>query len=259
MSATAATLDPSHPLAGEILAAATEPGQPRLAELLDQAGMPGLVQNPETEQVPPAGQVVLGGRLCDYRVLGLLGASEIMLVERAFSEAFCRELIETAEQADAWAQGSQVTGSGSGYLSDSRTSRNAPVSRATHAQLGRFEDALVSGLGEAARFYGCWNRHVVARRQAGWEIMRYGPGERFGLHVDSIAGNMAWGQRQLSVLVYLGDGYEGGETAFPRQGVQLRPSGAGTVALFPPFSTHPHEARAVTAGMKYVVVGWFYP
>lgn len=233
------------------------------ASLLRDVGVPeNAIEDPTEGNLPAAGEVVLrtneppGSTWCSYEVLGD-GATDIMVIRGALSAELCAELVETAEQIDQWAQGSQVAGEGSAYTGEGRTSRNQHIRAERHRFWGRWESYLRVLMDDAAKFYRCWNKHISPNRQDGWEVMRYEPGQRFGLHVDSIAGNAAWGQRQLSALLYL-NACEGGETAFPRQEVEVQPE-AGTLVLFPPFATHPHEARPPSSGVKYAVVGWFYP
>jgi hypothetical protein len=61
----------------------------------------------------------------------------------------------------------------------------------------------------------------------------------------------------ISVVGYLNDDFEGGETAFDRQELQIRPK-QGAVLVFPSFFTYPHQALAVTSGRKYVFTTWLY-
>lgn len=76
-----------------------------------------------------------------------------------------------------------------------------------------------------------------------------------GLHSDNF--NPQSAGRQLSMIFYLNDVDQdgGGETCFPRLGIQIRPK-EGRAALFPPFWTHYHEAKPCKAQDKYVLVVW---
>lgn len=96
-------------------------------------------------------------------------------------------------------------------------------------ELPQFEGRKAAGLPRDLRFY------------------KYGPGERFKMHKDG-----PWFEdgmsSELTLLVYLNDGFEGGHTVFrdwdldPKQGALL---------LF----HHPiwHEGAAVLSGTKYVL------
>ena len=68
-------------------------------------------------------------------------------------------------------------------------------------------------------------------------VLHYAPGEQISEHFDFVDPNVpdyaaqiaAQGQRIVTFLVYLNDGYAGGETVFPRLGVSRK--GAAAEAL----------------------------
>jgi prolyl 4-hydroxylase len=81
-------------------------------------------------------------------------------------------------------------------------------------------------------------------------VYRYGPGERHGAHWDTVV-ELDGGLRSLVTLVfYLNDGFEGGETDFPELGRTIAPR-AGRALLFQHRILH--EATAVRAGEKLVL------
>lgn len=87
------------------------------------------------------------------------------------------------------------------------------------------------GLNERLRFYA------------------YDPGQGFPVHTDGAFARP--GQRsRLTLLVYLNDGYEGGQTVFPDEGALVEP-GAGTALLFP--HARRHAGLPVRAGRKVVL------
>lgn len=257
------TLQKDDPRAARMLELAraerTPENRRELEAMLREIGVPEA--SIRGDQIQPSGTARLGmselpGRVeCQYEVLG---GSDIMVIRKALPQALCSELIAVSEHVATWAQGGQVSGSGESYVNDGRTSRNSRVRRSDSPFWARWEAMLEQLMGDAARLYAMWNRHCSPTRQDGWEVIRYEPGQQFGLHVDQVAGHATWGQRQLSAILYLNDDYEGGATLFPRQGLEVKPE-AGSIALFPPFWTHPHEGSPPKTGTKYVVVGWFYP
>ncbi len=93
------------------------------------------------------------------------------------------------------------------------------------------------------------------------EVMRYRPGGHYVKHADSQ--NMdpqtrLWSKvidRDLSLLVYLNNEYEGGALRFDKFNYTLRPR-AGMVVLFPSDNRYVHTAQQVTAGERYVIVSW---
>lgn len=98
---------------------------------------------------------------------------------------------------------------------------------------------------------------MLSRRPVGanerFRAYRYRPGQRFKAHYDGAFVRKQGEQDEQSLLtfmVYLNDGFEGGETAFLDLERVITPR-AGT-ALF--FQHHLlHEGREVTAGTKYVL------
>lgn len=242
----------------EVLALAKEGRQDELEAALAELGLPAdYCKAPLPGELPDKGEVSIntseppGVLQCKYEVLD----RDVLVIRGAFPLG--AELIEAANAASAWKQGTQVSPNKSTYTSEGRTSQNALVDSRTHRFFGRFEHAIRVTAHEAGAFYRAVNPHVVWSKDEGWEVMRYQESERFDLHVDHVA-NKSESQRQLSVLIYLNDSFQGGETEFPRQGLLVKP-GAGDVVVFPPWPTHPHAARPVTQGTKYAVVGWLFP
>jgi prolyl 4-hydroxylase len=102
------------------------------------------------------------------------------------------------------------------------------------------------------------------------QLLHYSPGQTFAPHYDYLdvahaghANDIArHGQRILTVLVYLNDGYEGGETSFPKAGLKVRGQ-VGDGVMFAnidragavePMSLHAGEPLA--AGEKWVLSQW---
>lgn len=81
-------------------------------------------------------------------------------------------------------------------------------------------------------------------------LYRYGPGERHGVHWDTVV-ELAGGVRSLVTLVfYLNGEFEGGETDFPELNRRIVPR-AGRALLFQHRILH--EASEVTSGEKLVL------
>ena len=84
--------------------------------------------------------------------------------------------------------------------------------------LGLMRDRIAACIGADTRFF-----EVT-------KLLRYEPGQQFGLHADfqepttpALARELELhGQRVLTFLVYLNDEYTGGETEFPRVGLRFR-------------------------------------
>ena len=89
----------------------------------------------------------------------------------------------------------------------------------------------------------------------GYVMARYDKGDACIMHVDgqcSVEPNN--GLRLATVLYYLNDVPEGGETWFPLQDVKLRPA-RGRAVVFPVGFTHPHSVLA-TKSPRYIIQTW---
>jgi predicted 2-oxoglutarate/Fe(II)-dependent dioxygenase YbiX len=93
------------------------------------------------------------------------------------------------------------------------------------------------------------------------EILRYGPGGEYKPHADSenfFADEGRWKRvidRDLSILLYLNDTFEGGEIAFLNFGMQFKPK-AGLLVAFPSDARYVHAALPVKQGTRYAIVSW---
>jgi len=92
------------------------------------------------------------------------------------------------------------------------------------------------------------------------QILRYRPGQQYRNHFDFVRG--AENQRMLSALVYLNDGFKGGETCFVRTGLKVK-GRKGDALVFrnlgadrraDPLSEH--AGLPVTGGTKFLASRW---
>lgn len=81
-------------------------------------------------------------------------------------------------------------------------------------------------------------------------IYRYEVGQQFGLHQDQSYAGEGGTQSLLTLMVYLNEGFSGGETDFPEQSRTIVPK-TGESLLF----QHKllHAGKPVTEGTKYVL------
>ncbi|MEP0201289.1 MAG: 2OG-Fe(II) oxygenase [Halioglobus sp.] len=92
-------------------------------------------------------------------------------------------------------------------------------------------------------------------------VLRYTKGCYYLPHADSDEINVntqRWEKRHdrdLSLLLYLDDDYEGGEIAFANFDFKLRPR-AGMLFVFPSDFRYLHGAMPVSAGVRHAVVSW---
>ena len=93
------------------------------------------------------------------------------------------------------------------------------------------------------------------------EILRYNVGGYYWPHSDAdnwIQDDQAWSRsldRDLSILFYLNEEYEGGEIEFPNFRFRLTPE-RGMLVCFPSDHRFLHAAQETTGGQRYVLVSW---
>ncbi|WP_428409526.1 prolyl hydroxylase family protein [Hyphococcus sp.] len=93
------------------------------------------------------------------------------------------------------------------------------------------------------------------------EILRYREGGEYKPHADADNWDPAkreWTRvldRDYSILLYLNEGYTGGEIDFPNFGLKLAPK-KGLLIAFPSDARYVHAARPVTSGVRYALVSW---
>ncbi|MFL6725842.1 MAG: 2OG-Fe(II) oxygenase [Sphingomicrobium sp.] len=92
------------------------------------------------------------------------------------------------------------------------------------------------------------------------QVLRYRPGQEYRPHLDALP--TGENQRVLTMLVYLNEAYEGGETLFTRTGLKFTGT-VGDALLFrnaSPGGLPDHDAEhaglPVTAGEKFVASRW---
>lgn len=132
-----------------------------------------------------------------------------------------------------------------------------PIRKSDGAMFGVYsEDLVVNAL----------NRRIAAlsgtRLDQGepLQLLRYRPGGEYKAHMDALPAEP--NQRILTVLVYLSDDYEGGETSFPNTGISFR-GGMGDALIFRnagadgrPDPLSLHAGLPVTRGTKYLASRW---
>lgn len=94
---------------------------------------------------------------------------------------------------------------------------------------------------------GPWNLCGVNER---FRIYRYRPGQQFAAHYDGAFLRDENERSLLTFMVYLNEGFDGGETWFPRRGVQFVPA-VGRALFFE--HQQLHEGVMVYAGVKYAL------
>ncbi len=108
----------------------------------------------------------------------------------------------------------------------------------------------------AEPFYRCKMRSLESPH-----ILRYREGFYYRPHADADQLNPDTGRwekkldRDLSLLVYLDDDYDGGEITFPNFDFILRPR-PGHMVMFPSDFRYLHGVMPVTRGVRHAIVSW---
>lgn len=93
------------------------------------------------------------------------------------------------------------------------------------------------------------------------QLLRYEEGGFYGMHADSenpIPPGDYWRKvtdRDISLLLYLDDNYEGGQLRFGCFDYLLQPK-AGMLVYFPSDHRYRHTAMKVTSGTRHAIVSW---
>lgn len=171
---------------------------------------------------------------------------EVVLYEAAFTPAECNHLMTIAEWG--YEPSTVADGRGGNVLDPIRTSDGSTFhwlieDPATHALNRRL--AALSG--------------TKADQGEPLLVLRYQPGQQYRPHVDWLGAEQS---RIKTALVYLNEGYAGGETCFTRTGLSVK-GRRGDVLIFrntvdgeraDPLSEH--AGLPVTDGTKYLATRW---
>ncbi len=193
----------------------------------------------------------LGHVTCDKRVGDvvpeILSANPQITIHRGlFSAAECRYLMLLGTP---WLERAMVIDEATGAgvidsIRDADTSSFPPLAEDLVVQ--RINACIAAASGTDAK----WGEPLT--------ILRYQPGQQYRPHHD--AGAQA--ARQWTALVWLNDGYEGGETDFPDVGVRVK-GGVGDLLLFrnvrddgTPDPRMMHAGLPVTSGIKWMASRW---
>ena len=90
-------------------------------------------------------------------------------------------------------------------------------------------------------------QHTMAK------IQKTEPGQ--GYHAWHYESTPSAPYRKLATMIYLNDGFEGGETEFLYQSRRVKPK-QGTMVICPSSFTHTHRGNPPLTGDKYMINGW---
>ncbi len=108
--------------------------------------------------------------------------------------------------------------------------------------------------------------HVPRSHSEGLQILHYEPGQEFKPHHDYFGPHhpSSRNNRISTLIMYLNDVEEGGETTFPRLGIAVKPT-KGSALYFEYFYDDPrineltlHSGEPVILGVKWVATQWMH-
>jgi len=92
----------------------------------------------------------------------------------------------------------------------------------------------------------------IKSREYSVHLLKYEKGGYLPAHQDHGVSS-----RVLSVVMYLNDGYEGGEMVFPNSKISIKPV-PGSIIFFPSNFLYIHEVRPIVSGTRYSMPHWFH-
>ena len=155
-------------------------------------------------------------------------------------------------------------------VSEGRTStgwtlpNSSPIKQKIHLKLNQAIDEYKRRLVD---FHSSYNRFPLpgsnntVSEHEDLQIVQYTKGQEYGFHHDnSDSQKDKEYNRQLSVIVYLNDGFEGGATRFlytPTEDMAMKPP-KGSAIIFPSNWCFKHQGDPVESGKKRILVTWYY-
>jgi predicted 2-oxoglutarate/Fe(II)-dependent dioxygenase YbiX len=96
------------------------------------------------------------------------------------------------------------------------------------------------------------------------QLLKYNVGGHYAPHIDGRSiwvapnGDKIWRRstcRDLSIVLFLNDEFEGGEFVFPDLHIQVKPK-PGLLVCFPSDQNYLHGVNSVKSGERYSIVSW---
>ena len=173
---------------------------------------------------------------------------EPYVLQGFLQDADCDEIVRLA-----LAEGLEQSKLGDSSTSDVRTSHSATLDPNGHPLLSRMYDNVADMLGKP-------RSHME-----NLQVLRYKPGQEYQAHHDSCLDSGNKIERYATVLVYLNNVADGGETIFPLQKIKVRPQKGKAVVFFSMTQDAQqileeclHSASPPSDGEKWVAVVWVH-
>ncbi|NML40384.1 2OG-Fe(II) oxygenase [Chitinophaga sp. G-6-1-13] len=172
----------------------------------------------------------------------------IFAVEDFLSEEECKYMIDYCEQHNLFYRSMTGAADGSNEVTGHRTSYSAFITTCR-------QDTVFKDIVERAADL----MEVEIARVEDLQCVRYGDGQEYRPHFDSFETGV---KRKATLLVYLNDDFEGGETIFPEIGFSVSPKKGMALSFINLDEQHTdliyslHGGAPVTAGTKFACNIW---
>lgn len=184
-------------------------------------------------------------------------APEMFLIENLLTPELCQHLIDISQLYPRSQAGVEL-----GRI-EADVRSNATLRLEDKPLLASTNDLLLEQVGYVQDWlYGQYGIRFTQAEAC--SILCYDEGQFYKRHVDNLlmASRMMETEqgvptRDVSIVGYLNEGFEGGETYFDRQEIKVVPQ-QGAVLVFPSFYAYPHQSLPVKAGRKYSWTTWLY-
>jgi prolyl 4-hydroxylase len=184
--------------------------------------------------------------------------NEIFLVRNVLEPALCQQIIQSVESAKFQAAGILIE------KVDNQVRSNDLLQLGGRDELSRSMNQLMLSKLAIVQNLLFQTYGIKFPYAEPCSILRYRQGHFYKRHVDNILLSSRFQEvqegiptRDISIVGYLNDGFEGGETFFDRQNVTVQPE-AGAVLAFPSYFTHPHASLPIRRGKKYAFTSWLF-
>lgn len=184
--------------------------------------------------------------------------NEIFLIEGVLEPSLCEHVIQIAECCQFESAGILIE------TVDAQVRRNDMLQLGGNDSLSRTTNELLLGKLAIVQHLLYQDYGVKFPYAEPCSILRYQEGHFYKRHIDNLLLASRFQEveqgiptRDISVVGYLNDGFEGGETYFDRQDVKVTPK-VGAILVFPSYFTHPHQSLPVVKGQKYAFTSWLF-
>jgi Rps23 Pro-64 3,4-dihydroxylase Tpa1-like proline 4-hydroxylase len=172
-----------------------------------------------------------------------------ILAVELYQPGACRSIVEHAKDVDAWmeAKVSEHIKGEFNPASRPEARRASVLAPSRESDIRRkFDERMESIVKPLVK--EVWG--VDFRQHAETHFVRYSSGNYYTPHSDT---GLHRSDRYFTVICYLNDDFEGGQTSFPQLNYRVTPR-SGKAVIFP--ATYLHCAEPVISGEKYILVCW---